>query len=301
MGEAEGSLLYMLNVYEQVDHNKRQSAIIIAIFISFIVLSSYLIAYSTQMGNGFVFFALVFSLISSLSSFYYGDKFILFINQAIPASRRRYFNFYTATENLSLANNLPMPKIYVVNSPAPNAFATGRDPKHATVCATTGLLEQLNRTQLEGVIAHELSHVKNYDTRLMMLVSVLIGTISLITNISWRSRRSSEDNDQRNNSLAIIGFVLLIFSPLIAQLIQLAISRRREFLADASAVKLTRQPNGLIEALKIISSDSNVLATASTATASLYISNPFKLDKFASLFSTHPPITDRIHALEQMM
>lgn len=290
----------MLNVYEQVDRNKRQSALIIAVFIAFIALSSYLVAYVSDSGSGFIIFALIFSLISSLGSYYYGDKFILFLNRAVPASRRLYFNFYTVTENLSQANGLPMPKIYVINSPAPNAFATGRDPEHAVVCATTGLLEKLNRTQLEGVIAHELSHIKNFDIRLMMLVSVLIGTLSILTNISWRSRRHSDD-DNRNNGLAVLGFVLLIFSPIIAQLIQLAISRRREFLADASGVKLTRQPNGLIEALGIISQDPNTLASASTATASLYINNPFKLDKFASLFSTHPPITDRIRALEQMM
>lgn len=290
----------MLNIYEQVDRNKRQSTLIIAIFVAFITLASYLIAYSSGSDSGFIIFALIFALISSLGSYYYGHNFILFLNHAIPAGRHQYFNFYTVTENLSLANDLPMPKIYVINSPALNAFATGRDPEHAVVCATTGLLEKLNRTQLEGVIAHELSHIKNFDIRLMMLVCVLIGTLSIITNISWRSRRRSNNNN-RNNSLAILGFIMLIFSPIIAKLIQLAISRRREFLADASGVKLTRQPNGLIEALKIISQDPNTLTTASTATASLYISNPFKLDKFASLFSTHPPISDRIRSLEQMM
>lgn len=289
----------MLNVYQQVDRNKRQSTVIITIFIAFISLASYLIAYSTDTGYGFFFIALFFSLASSIGSFYFGDKYVLFLNQAKPADRHQYFDFYTATENLAMANQIPTPKIYVVDSPSPNAFATGRDPEHAVICATTGLLNKLNRTQLEGVIAHELSHVKNYDIRLMMLVSILIGTLSLITNISWRSRRSRDN--QRNGGLMAIGFILLIFSPIIAQIIQLAISRRREYLADASAIKLTRQPSGLIEALKIISTDPNMLATASTATASLYISNPFKDNKFTSLFSTHPPITDRIRALEQMM
>ncbi|MPM74953.1 Protease HtpX [bioreactor metagenome] len=185
-----------------------------------------------------------------------------------------------------------------------NAFATGRDPQHAVVCATTGLLEKLNRSELEAVVAHELSHIKNYDIRLMTIVSVLIGTLSILINMAYRRSffgGDRDDDNNNNNILAIIGIFLIIFAPLIAQLTQLAISRRREYFADASAVKLTRQPQGLINALKKLSTDNQKLETASTATASLYITNPFKGNKIATMFSTHPPIEDRIKALEQML
>lgn len=294
----------MINVYKQVSRNKIRSGIILFLFIAFISIVSYLITYLFNLGNDFLFFAFLFSIVSSGVSYFYGDKIILGLNQAHPASRKKYFNFYTVTENLSLANQVPMPKIYVIESEAMNAFATGRDPEHAIVCATTGLLNKLNRTELEGVIAHELSHVKNYDIRLMMIVSILIGSLSILINFSTRSMFFRDrDRDENNNSaiFAIIGIILIIFAPIIAQLIQLAISRRREYLADASGVKLTRQPQGLIDALKKISQDPNILQTASTATASLYINNPFKNNKVANLFSTHPPIEDRIKVLEQML
>lgn len=294
----------MLNIYQQVSRNKIRSGIILFLFIGFILTVSYLIAYAFNLGNDFLFLAFLFSLVSSGVSYFYGDKIVLGLNQAYPASRKKFFNFYTVTENLSIANQTPMPKIYVIDSEAPNAFATGRDPEHAIVCATTGLLNKLNRTELEGVIAHELSHVKNYDIRLMMIVSVLIGSLSILINIASRSMFFRDrDRDENNNSgiFMILGIILIIFAPIIAQLIQFAISRRREYLADASGVKLTRQPGGLINALKKISADPNILKTASTATASLYINNPFKGNKIATLFSTHPPIEDRIKVLEQML
>jgi heat shock protein HtpX len=295
----------MLNVYEQVSSNKIRSALIIGAFVTFILGAVYIISRAFGYGEEFLPIALIFSLGSSGLSYYYGDKIILGLNRAVPADRKKFFNFYTVTENLSKADGLPMPKIYVIDSEAPNAFATGRDPEHSIVCATTGLLEKLNRTELEGVIAHELSHIKNYDIRLMMIVSVLIGTLSIIINMGSRSLFfGRRDNDRDNNSSAIfniIGLILIIFAPLIAQLIQLAISRRREYYADASGVKLTRQPQGLIDALKKISADPTPMETASTATASLYINNPFKGKKIANLFSTHPPIEERIRVLEQML
>jgi heat shock protein HtpX len=294
----------MINVYQQVSRNKIRSSVIISLFIVFIITVAYLITYAFNLGNGFLFFAFLFSIVTSGISYYYGDQIVLGLNHAIPASRKKYFNFYTVTENLSLANQTPMPKIFVIETEAMNAFATGRDPDHAVVCATTGLLNKLNRTELEGVIAHELSHVKNYDIRLMMIVSILIGSLSILINIATRSMFfRGRDRDDNNNSaiLAVVGIILIIFAPLIAQLIQLAISRRREYLADASGVKLTRQPQGLINALKKISQDPNILETASTATSSLYINNPFKGQKIATLFSTHPPVEERIKALEQML
>ncbi len=294
----------MVNVYEQINNNKIRSGIIISLFILFISITVYLISYSLNLDSSLLIIAVIFSLVSSFSSYFWGDKIVLTLNQARPATRKEFFNFYTVTENLSLVNQTPTPKIFVIDSPAMNAFATGRDPDHAVVCATTGLLEKLNRSELEAVIAHELSHIKNYDIRLMTIVSVLIGTLSILINMAYRSSffRDSRDNDDNNGGvLAIIGFILVIFAPIIAQLIQLAISRRREYFADASAVKLTRQPQSLINALKKLSSDNQKLETASTATASLYITNPFKGNKIASMFSTHPPIEDRIKALEQML
>jgi heat shock protein HtpX len=296
----------MINFYEQIQRNKIRSTFIVSGFVVFIITAAYLITYTLNLDNSFLIGAFIFALISAFSSYYYGDKIVLGLNHAIPADRKKYFDFYTVTENLSMANQTPMPKIFVIETSAMNAFATGRDPQHAVVCVTTGLLKKLNRTQLEAVIAHELSHIKNYDIRLMMIVSILIGTLSILTNMAHRSmffgggRRRSDNDNGVGAIIAIIGFILLIFSPLIAQLVQLAISRRREFLADASAIKLTRQPSGLIEALQIISKDPNILKSASTATASLYISNPFK-DKLSNLFSTHPPINARIKALQEML
>ncbi|MFA4826899.1 MAG: M48 family metallopeptidase [Candidatus Shapirobacteria bacterium] len=295
----------MQNVYEQVSANKTRSDIVIILFIGFIILAAYAITVAFELDPSVLAIAAIFSIVSAVGSFYFGDKIILSLNGARLADRKEFFDYYTVVENLSLANQSPMPQIYVIDSPAPNAFATGRDPEHAVVCATTGLLQKLNRTELEGVIGHELSHVKNYDIRLMMIVSMLIGSLSILTNMVQRNRffgsRRRDNDSSINGLLAILGVFLLIFAPLIGKLIQLAISRRREFLADASSVKLTRQPQGLIDALKKISSDPNALSSASTATASLYISNPFKDNKLASLFSTHPPILDRIKALESML
>ena len=244
-------------------------------------------------------------MFSGFSSFFWGDKIVLTLNQARPATRKEFFDFYTVTENLCQVAQIPVPRIFVIDSPAMNAFATGRDPEHAVVCATTGLLEKMNRTELEGVIGHELSHIKNYDIQLMMVVSILIGSLSILTNLATRSLWFGGDRDNRdregNGILMIIGIIMIIFAPIIAQLIQLAISRRREYFADASSVMLTKQPSGLISALKKLELDTNQLKTASTATSSLYISNPFKGNKIASMFSTHPPIEDRIKALEGMM
>jgi heat shock protein HtpX len=289
----------MSNIYNQISGNKTRSAFVFLFFIIFILAIAYLFSYLFELGPEFLIFAFIFSLISSFASYFYGDKIVLSLNHAKPASRKEFFNFYTVTENLSLANQTPMPQIYVIDDPSPNAFATGRDPQHAVVCATTGLLQKLNRSQLEAVVAHELSHVKNYDIRLMMIVSVLIGSLTILTH-TLRFRNSTDHDNNRSPVLMIIGLIMIIFSPIIAKLIQLAISRSREYLADASAVKLTRFPQGLIEALTIISSDPSPSKTANSATASLYISSPFK-DGFSNLFSTHPPIKSRIEALQKMM
>lgn len=294
----------MINIYEQIASNKRRSTLIIILFVAFIAFAGYAIGYVFNI-QGLLPLAIIFSLFSTGVSYFWGDKIALGLNQAHPASRKEYFNFYTVTENLAMANKLPMPKIYAIDTPAMNAFATGRDPQHAVVCATSGLLAKLDRTELEGVIGHELSHVKNYDIRLMTIVSILIGTLSILVNISSRSfffggGRNNRDREA-GGILAIIGIIMIIFAPIIAKLIELAISRRREYFADASSVMLTRQPSGLISALQKISGDPNIMTQASTATASMYICNPFKDNKISSLFSTHPPVADRIKALEAMM
>ncbi len=299
----------MASFYQAVADNKRRSFFIIVLFVCFISATGYILSYSFD-SQVFLPLALTYSAISAFSSYFLGDKIVLSLNQAVAADKKNFFEFYTVTENLAKAAAIPMPKIYVIDSPAMNAFATGRSPQHASICATTGLLRELNRTELEGVIGHELSHIKNYDTLLMTVVSVLIGTISALINFTNRSSFISykdDDDDkysphhrQHQGLFQILGIFLLIFAPLISRLIQLAISRRREFFADASSVSLTRQPSGLIGALQKIDSDSTPFLQASKATDSLYINNPFKGQKLANLFSTHPPISDRIAALKKM-
>lgn len=290
----------MINIYEQVASNKRRSFLIISLFVAFITLAAYLIGYALD-NPGLLPAAFIFSLFSTGLSYFWGDQIVLTLNQAKPAKRNEFFDFYTVTENLSLAAGIPVPKIYVINSDAPNAFASGRDPAHAVICTTTGLLQKLNRTELEAVVAHEISHIKNFDTRLMTIVSILVGSLSILINLASHSLYHRDSDNRQSNILAIFGFFLIIFAPIIAKIIQLAISRRREFLADASAVMITRQPGGLISALKKISSDPQKFSQASTATAPLYIHNPFSADKIGNLFSTHPPIAARIKALESMV
>jgi len=308
----------MLNVYESVSANKRKSAFVVVGFTLFIILASYFIAKGMaayygyeSTGLEFTGIALVISGVMSFASYYWSDKIILGLSGARPADRKRDFNFYTVAQNISLAAGLPMPRLFVIDDTAMNAFATGRDPAHAVICATTGILAKLDRTELEGVIGHELSHVANYDTRLMSIVTVLVGLITLLGDWFLRASffgRSSRDRDDRGAGAVfiVVGLLFALLSPIIAQLIQLAISRRREFLADASSVKLTRQPSGLISALKKLGSDREPLEVANKATAHLYIVNPLKnlhdsVGWFAGLFNTHPPLSDRIKTLEQMM
>ena len=308
----------MINVYEAVDANKRKSWLVIAGFVAFVLLSAILIAkgiaayYGYQAsGLEFMGIGLMISGIMSLASYYWSGSIILGLSGARLADKHRDFQFYTVAENLCLAASLPMPKLYVIDDTAMNAFATGRDPAHAAICATTGLLAQLNRTELEGVIGHELSHIGNYDTRLMAVVTILVGLITLLGDwllrASWFGGRSRNSEDKGSGAIfLILGFVLALLSPIIAQIIQLSISRRREFLADASSVKLTRQPSGLISALKKLGADREPLEAANKATAHLYIVNPLKnrhdaIGWFSGLFNTHPPLPNRIAALQKMM
>jgi heat shock protein HtpX len=307
----------MINVYEAQSANRFKSALIMALFILFITVSVYVIslALGTYFGYepgglGIAGIAFILSGLTTLISYYASDKIVLAISSARPADRKRDFHFYTVAENLSIAAGLPKPKLYVIEDSAPNAFATGRDPDHAVICATTGLLAKLDRTELEGVIAHELSHIKNYDTRLMSIVAILVGMVALLADIflriSFRSSRSDKKSDQAGAIFILLGIVFAILSPIVSQLIQLAVARRREFLADSSSVLVTRQPSGLISALEKIASDHEPLEAANKATAHLYIVNPFKekghgaVDWFSGLFNTHPPVSERIAALRKM-
>lgn len=279
-------------------------------FVTFVVFAAYVMGNALGYGNSWMFIAVLFSVISSFVSYYWGDSLVLAMSGARPADRKRDFDFFTVAENLAIAAGIPKPRLYVIDDTAMNAFATGRDPQHAVVCATTGILSRLERRELEGVIAHELSHIKNYDTRLMAVVAVLAGTIAFLADMFMRSlwwggsRRSRDDDRGMGQILMIVGIVLAILSPIIATLIQLAISRRREYLADASGANLTRYPEGLARALEKLSGDREVLEAATNATAHLYITNPFKGKNFgawfANAFNTHPPITDRIKILRAM-
>lgn len=296
----------MNNIYERVSQNKFKSNLVVFGFVAFITLTAAVFASAFNLDYSFIGSALIFSGLGSLVSYYFSHKMILSISGAKPANREQYFDFYTVTENLCLSAQIQMPQIYVIDDTALNAFATGRDPQHAVVCATTGLLSRLDRSELEGVIAHELSHIQNYDTRLMSIVAILVGSLTLIADwlLRWSYFGRSDDKNSNQSSaiIGVIGVILALLSPIIANLIKLAISRRREFLADASAAKLTRYPEGLAKALEKISADHEPLEAANKATAHLYIANPLKnhhdsIGWFANLFSTHPPVKDRIAAL----
>lgn len=311
----------MKNIYEIRSANKLKSAIIVVFFFVFVLISVYFIskALGIYVGYepsslGFLGIGLIVSGISTFVSYYYSDKIVLKISGARIANSQEDKLFTSVVENISIGAGLKKPKLYVIEDSAPNAFATGRNPEHSIICVTTGLLDKLTRTELEGVLAHELTHIKNFDMRLMSVVSVMVGLIALLGDwflrISFRGRsRNNNEKNQLGVIILILGILFAIASPIIAKLIQLAISRRREFMADAGSVEITRQPQGLISALKKISSDTEVLEAANKATAHLYIVSPFKssvidhkrtINKLASLFNTHPPILERIETLQKM-
>jgi len=297
-----------MTVYSQISENKTKTFFIMFLFILIFSSFFFLIGKYYDSPWGYFFLGFFISVFSSIGSYFYGDKIVLLTTGAQKADKRKFFDFYTVTENLALAAGLPRPKLYVINDSSPNAFATGRDPKHAVVCVTTGLLQMMNRTELEGIIAHEMSHVKNYDILLASIVAVLVGTLSLISDWiirhMWWNRGS--DNDERSNRnpiFFILFLIALILIPIIATIIQLAISRKREYLADASGVLITRYPEGLVRALEKLNNNSQPLRRAASSTAHLFIDNPFKKKNtswFVSLFSTHPPIEERIRILKNM-
>lgn len=297
--------------YQSIAANKRKSWIIVLLFMFFIVGVTYVMSVGLGYGLDLVGLALIFSGLTSLISYWYSDMIILSISGARPATREEFFDFYTVTENLVIGERMPMPKLYVIDDTAMNAFATGRDPDHAVVCATTGLLSRLERSEVEGVVAHELAHIQNYDIRLMSIVTILVGFVALLSDWMLRmtfwggSKRDNKEGGQLQIILFAAGITMALLSPFIAQLIQLAISRRREYLADASGAGMTKNPEGLARALEKISSDKEPLEAANKATAHMYIANPLKnvhggIGLFASMFRTHPPAEERIQALRNM-
>lgn len=293
-------------MYSQIDSNKRKTYLLIAIFSSFIIFIGWVMNNYLGYSYNSVIFAVVIATIMPLVSYFKGDKIALMSTGAKLTTQKDNPYVYRLVENLCITAGMPVPKVYMIESPALNAFATGRDPNHASVALTTGIVQALENEELEGVIAHELSHIKNFDIRLMTIVTVLVGAIALISDWFFRVRLFGGGRNKNNEGgvggiVAILSIIFLIISPIIAQLIHLAISRRREFLADASGSLLTRYPEGLARALEKISQSNEPLATASSATAHLFISNPFKRKALTSLFSTHPPIADRISKLRGMI
>ena len=293
-------------MFDMSKKNKRKSYTIIAIFTAMLALIIYAICAINDLGIIGVVIGIAVAIITSWATYYNSDKIVLSLNGARPATREENQRMYESLEGLCIAAGLPMPKLYIMDDGSPNAFATGRDPEHAVICVTTGLMEKLDSYEMEGVLAHELSHIKNYDILLQTIASVFVSITTILSDFFLRiTIRGSRNRDNDNNSpitliLMIIGVLLLILSPILAPLLQLALSRRREFLADSSAVELTRNPQGLINALKKISSDPDPLEQANKSTASLYISNPLNGKRFSKLYSTHPPIEDRIKALENI-
>ncbi len=289
-------------MYSQIDANKRKTWLLIGVFTIFIIGLGFVLQKWQGTGPESLILAGLFSLVMSFGSYYAGDKIALSTSGAKLISKEDNPYVFRMVENLCITAGLPLPKIHIIDSPALNAFATGRDPKHASIALTTGIISALENEELEGVIAHELSHVQNYDIRVMTVVIVLVGLVSLLAQWTLRfgGGHSRDSDNKGGNIFAIVGIVLMLLSPIIAELIKLAVSRKREYLADASGSLLTRYPEGLARALEKIQASTTPLATASTATAHLFISNPFKGKSVSSLFSTHPPIADRIAKLRGM-
>lgn len=299
----------MPSLYSEIQANKRKSAFLVLIVLALVIGVVALYSYAVRGDFSLPIIAALFAIPSTLIGYYSGDKIALLTNGAQPLPKEAAPDVHNLIENLAITAGVPKPKVYIIDSPALNAFATGRDPQHASIAITRGLLENLDRSELEGVLAHELSHVHNYDIRFTTLVAVFVGFVvilsdlflraSLFGGLGRRSGDSREGGNQLGSILAVVGFILLILSPIIAKLIQLAVSRQREYLADTSGALLTRYPEGLARALEKISG-SPPLATAGRATAHLYIANPFSGRAIANLFSTHPPIEERIKRLRAL-
>lgn len=294
-------------MYEQIASNKRLSYLIIFVFILLIVAMGYVFGQLTYFGYTGVALAAIIAIGMSWGSYYYSDQLVLKMSKARPVEKSEFPQVLNIVEAIAIAAGVPTPKMYVIDNPSPNAFATGRDPEHSAIAVTTGLIKKLKRIELEGVIAHEMSHIKNYDIRFMTLTVVMVGVVLLLSDWLMYSfwfggRRREGGGGQIGAIIAIAGIALVILAPLFAQLIRFAISRKREFLADASGAMLTRYPDGLASALGKISSDKVQLKSANKATASLYIVTPLREGKrkIRSVFDTHPPIEERVKRLKEM-
>ena len=294
-------------MFEDVKKNKMKSWFIVLLFLVFISLIVYYICMALDLGTMSIVIAMIFAIASTWGSYYYSDKIVLSLNKARPATKEENLRLVNILDSLVVSSGLPCtPKLYIVEDSQPNAFATGRNPENAVICVTTGLLDKLEYYELEGVLAHEMAHIKNYDIRLSAVVSVMVGFVVMLsdwfTRIAfWGGSRDRDDNSRGNAIIMLIGLIFLILSPIFGKLMQLAISRKREYLADATAIEFTRNPDGLISALQKISGDPNQLKVANNATENMYIVNPFRGKKSSSsLWSTHPSIEDRVEALRNL-
>lgn len=299
-------------MYEDIKRNKIKTGIIVSIFLVVIAFIIYYICMAFDLGIFSIVIAMIFAILTTFSSYYYSDKIVLAVNHARPATPEENKQLINILDALMVSSGLNhKPRLYIVEDNQPNAFATGRNPENAVICVTTGLLKKLDYYELEGVIAHELSHIKNYDIRLSAIISVMVGFIVMLSDwvsrtLFWGRSRDNDNDNKGNGILMIIGLLCTILAPIFGQLMQLALSRRREYLADSTAVEFTRNPDGLISALQKLDSDTNELKTANNSTAHMYIVNPFKANatsekkKKTSLFSTHPSISDRIEALRNL-
>ena len=295
--------------FDAIAENRKNTVLLISVFLALLLGLGYLFGASYGDASIGILFALVFALITILPSYYAGDKLLLAMSAAHPVEKKDNPQLYNVVEELSIAAGIPMPKIYIINDTAPNAFATGRNAKVASVAITQGLLEKLNRDELQGVVAHELSHIRNHDILYSTLIALLVGTIALLCDFFFRSfrygrrSRSGERSGQGSAIFFIVAIALAIFAPFFAQILQFAVSRQREYLADASGAALTRYPEGLASALEKISKDKEVLEVANRATQHLYIVNPIKPFESRAqnnIFSTHPPLEERIKRLRAM-
>lgn len=285
-------------MYSEIAANKRKTFYILFGFIAFVALLA--VGYGYYVGNfGFTVGILIGAVIYAAITYYSGSKMALSVNGAVEIQKSDNPRLWRVVENLSITEGMPMPKVYIMNDPAPNAFATGRDPQHSAVCATTGLLEIMTDTELEGVMAHELGHVKNYDIRVSMIAFALSAIISLIADFIIRTIWFS-DNKNSSGPFIILGIVAAVLSPIVATMIQLAISRRREFLADATGALTTRYPEGLASALEKISKYGSGTLKQNTSTAHMFFANPLKGKSVSNLFATHPPVEERIARLRNM-
>lgn len=295
-------------MFEDIKKNKIKSWFIVLLFLVFIALIVYYICMALDLGTMSIVIAMIFSIASTWGSYYYSDKIVLSLNKARPATKEENLKLVNILDALVVSSGLPCtPKLYIVEDAQPNAFATGRNPENAVICVTTGLLDKLEYYELEGVIAHEMAHIKNYDIMLSAVVSVMVGFVVMLSDWFTRiafwggPRRSRDDDNNGNPIIMLIGLIFLILSPIFGKLMQLAISRKREFLADSTAIEFTRNPDGLISALQKISGDPNELKVANNATENMYIASPFRGKKSSSsLWSTHPSIEDRVEALRNL-